>query len=230
MGVSRRVLGLVALASVPAIAACQLVLGLDEYTNGSNDGGGLESGAPDGGDGGIDAEALPDVFSKPVTWAHWRMPNPPGLPDDSGSTYNGATFVQLGAFTPDGGDASYSVFTDRLVAEPDAGTGLQWFFPPELNAAEKDESLAEAACAVRGGRLPTRIELVTLLDFTRAGERRMPGLENGAVGKRRYWTSSPVRPFEGSVRFWIVSFSPGESRPVAASDDQDTYIACVRGP
>ena len=228
MGVSRRLVALVALASVPAMAACQLVLGLDEYTKGTDAGGVLEAGSPDGGEGGIDAEALPDVFSKPVTWAHWRMPNPPGLGGDSGSIYNGSTFVQLGTFAPDGGDASYSVYTDRLLAEPDAGTGLQWFFPPELTAPST-EGVAEAACAQRGARLPTRIELVTLLDFSTPSERRMPGLLTNAVGKKRYWTSSPVRPFEGSVRFWTVSFNANDNKPVAPSDDQEpTFTACVR--
>lgn len=227
MGASRRILALLALASVPAMAACQLVLGLNDYTEGPADsGGGLESGAPDASDGGFDSGALPDVFSSDVAWARWRMPNP-SIPTDSGANYNSSTFTQIGVYTPDGSTASYPVFTDHLLADPEAGTSLQWIFPQDLSAMTQEK--ADAECAARGARLPSRIELVTLIDFSRDGGRQMPGLGgDGGLKPQRYWSRSPVRPFDGTLHFWTVSFSDGN--PVAAGNANDDYfVACLRG-
>ena len=210
MAISRRVLVFVAM--VPMIAACQFVLGLNDYKPGDADAGG-------GLDASNDALVLPETFAAKVSWAQWRMPNPVF---DSGvdAKYN---FGTLQSGTVDGG----TVFFDRYLAS-DGGTGLVWFVPKEATAAT--EAAAEAHCGTNG-RLPSRIELVTLLDFTATGPRVMAGGSQPAFGP--YWTSSPDRPYraDSGVLYWTVTFDQNASTPITTFADKDSgaspNVLCV---
>lgn len=214
---------------VPLLAACQFVIGLDGYTKG-------DASVPDGevpkDGGGVDVNELPDVFTKPADWAKWRMPNPTFTPAGSGDAgtdarYNQATVVSLGQFSFDGG--SYTLYTDRYQGE-DAGTGLLWIFEPSPSNVVDDFAAATKYCADRSGRLPTRIELLTLVDFTKTtGTRTMNGVPPDAIGANRYWTASLVRPYsaEAGIQYWAVSFDGTTNTMVTVASKLDRVV-CVR--
>lgn len=231
MAASKRAFVALALALiVPAVTACQLVLGLDDYTT--------DGGAVNPGDAGLesdtsatDANVVPEVFAQQVDWAAWRMPNP-AFDSGTDAQYNfGKVALAFTEISEAGSDATLGVYTDTYLGE-DAGTGIYWIFTPALSGTTTVIA-AETLCAARGGRLPSRIELVTLLDFTSLTERRMPGT-SAFLSSARYWTSSPVRPYasDAGVRYWTVSFDPSNSTPVAPYQDGTNTAAevvCVKG-
>jgi hypothetical protein len=137
----------------------------------------------------------------PTTWAEWPMPNP----------------VDAGAPNP----AAYDSATPGVVV--DTVTGLMWqaavdpgtYDSPSAKAFCKGLSLAGHA----DWRLPARVELVSLLDFTRHD----PAIDANAfpdTPSNGFWTTSPVA---GAVDVaWYVDFRDGSTyndftyRPYAA--------------
>jgi len=211
MAASRRLL--VGLAAVlPLAAACQLVLGLDRYekVDGGQDAGPDELLTSEAG--GQDVTA-PDVFSAPIQWAATRMPNPRFNVGASDANFN-----FLDAY----------VVLDGAVSDPI----FNRIWSPGASAAGTFEA-ATAYCeaqtiAGKKGRLPTRIELVSLLDFTTsAGPSALPGVFDGGQIPRM-WTSSPVRPYNGnSVQYWVVDF---DGKQVVPSEFGKKYAAlCTQG-
>jgi len=166
---------------------------------------GAGGGRQDGGAAGV-SEPAP-VFNP---WANWRMPNPAstGLPNPS----------------------SYDTSTPRIVR--DNVTGLIW----QLDVSKTAYAWADAKAycqslelaGFRDWRLPSRIELVSLIDYTIAApgpvidKTAFPGAPSDT-----FWTASP-EPGYGGSRAWYVQFSNG----FAFTDSSTvTYSArCVRGP
>lgn len=226
MAVSKRLV-LAALVLVPAAAACQLVLGLDEY---SADGGvaGIDAAVDADGSDGSDGSVLPDVFAQKAEWAKWHMPNPsftPQKPADAGpsdANYNFATFGSIGSTSNDSG--TYGVYSFNI--DVDAGR-IGWMLDPPITTTASTFAEASALCAARGGRLPTRIELVTLVDFARQGsDHFVLGGPDGGLLPQRYWSSSLVRPYnpDNGVRYWGVSFGGNDLVTEAAQGDR---VVCV---
>lgn len=196
----RRLLAAVAGASVASLVlACNGLLGLSDYTRGDCSGGACE----DAGD--FDVVDAPDSEppsptvdasgTKAVRWAQFVMPNyaQDGGPDVNVPTYDPAI----------GGGLVDSV--SKLV----------WLEPmPDSASGPRSWAEAQQLCAglSRGDvawRLPSRIELVTLLDLDPSKGKKIDAVFRTAQGIQ-YWTASEVRPDVGGVRkHWTVDFSSG---------------------
>ena len=115
--------------------------------DGSDGGGSGGSSAGASGSGGT----APDPNCGTNAWACWRMPNPvgSGLPNEASYTDNGDGTVR------------------------DNVTGLAWQRRAPTGTFTWDQALAYCSGLTLGGyddwRVPTRIELTSIVDFTRSG-------------------------------------------------------------
>lgn len=124
-------------------------------------------------------------------WAGWRMPNPPstGLPNPANYTV----------------DSLNDVVTDHV-------TGLMWQRTMSANLTTWESAKASCESLVLGTytdwRAPTRIELISLVDFTRT----KPAIDPNAFPNTPvavFWTSSRVA--DDSEGAWIVNFDDGST-------------------
>jgi len=76
-------------------------------------------------------------------------------------------------------------------------------------------------------RLPTRIELMTLVDYSRPGPAIDPTAFPNTPNDRVYWISSILAGVFGSPHAYYISFSFGYSVPFEKTDPN--RIRCVRG-
>jgi hypothetical protein len=138
-----------------------------------------------------------------TTWALWPMPTPasiPGLPHP----------------------AKYDIATAGIVT--DKVTGLIWQRAVEATTYALSDAKTYCANLALAGfsdwRLPTRIELVSLVDFTTAG----PTIDRVAFPNTpsdSFWTSS----HRGSAA-WFVGFK--QANVDAIGTTEDFYVRCVR--
>jgi hypothetical protein len=156
----------------------------------------------------LDEVVPPEPASPHQTWAHWPMPNPDAaIAPDSSTLLPNQMAYDAGA---DG-----SVF--------DTVTGLTWAVGSQMAS---DYVGAYGYCQNIGMRLPTRIELVSLIDFTKT-----PAIDNSTFPGTQpspYWTSSVVWADGGpdaAVQYWSVSFNDGTVAPLT----QAMYVRCVVG-
>ncbi|HXI58807.1 MAG TPA: DUF1566 domain-containing protein, partial [Polyangia bacterium] len=159
---------------------------------------GAETAAVDGGAPGDDAGAC--VMKEPPSrWATWPMP------------VVGMTDYDVG--TP-------GVVVDRV-------THLTWERDVAADSFTWAEAGARCACLDLAGhddwRLPTRIELVSLIDVTR----QSPAIDRTAfpdTPSEWFWTSSPAA--DDPVSAWYVAFFDGDTHHM----DQATayHVRCVR--
>jgi hypothetical protein len=158
----------------------------------------------------LDELAVPEAASPHQRWAHWPMPNPDAsiAPDSS---------------TPLPHTMTYEAGTGGTVV--DAVTWLIWQRPASSQAVP-DYTSAWTACQSVGMRLPTRIELVSLIDFTRS-----PTIDVGTFPDTQpapYWTSSAVWADGGpgaAAEYWKVDFGSG----IVAPSSLTSYVRCVAG-
>jgi hypothetical protein len=189
--------------AMPLVVACNDLIGLSDYKRGECSGGGLcsDAGWGDSGphvDGSIDAgrdvQSVDASGTKPVRWAQFVMPNyaQDGGPGDNVPTYN----------PTDGG----------LV---DSVTSLVWREPIAQNEkGPKSYEEAQKICAgvTTGGRwrLPSRIELVTLLHLEPTTKPKKIDDAFSSTEPTSYWTTSEVRPdVQGVRKHWTVDFANG---------------------
>jgi len=186
---------------------CQQILGLDDF---KKQDASCEGAACDDG-GGIDVVVvydvatvdvtLPDVVDKASSWANGPMPASyaevdAGVPDSS-----------LANFIPVDGGMDAAVFFDNV------GKKLYWSL---ATGTASDPQGAASYCAALGAgwRVPTRIELVTLLDSTTSSAPYASPVFQGKVGSQMFWTASYVRPVESTgLKYWFVNFSSGDVVP-----------------
>jgi hypothetical protein len=201
-------------ALLPLAVACNSVIGLSDFTKGEcagarcGDGGELPDQVVDGG-ADVRLDALPDVKgADPVSWAKWPMPN-----------YDGGAITLPNPLV-------YSILDANRVE--DTVTGLVW--RRSVLAADATQAEASAACAALDRatgpwRLPKRIELVTLLDFSRTSILIDPALTG--VKNVRVWTSSESRPIKVAPgAYWTVSFETGSVDVLSA--ELVAKVLCVR--
>jgi hypothetical protein len=193
-----------------ALVACEQILGLDKYAE-------VDASPCDACDAGMDvipdappADVLqvPDGATEASSWARWRMPN------SAAEVLDGASEASLANATPFDGGIKDDV------------TGLFWY-TATLTFTAASVDLAAAFCAQQPQgpwRLPTRIELASLLDTTRPGAPFVTPAFANDVMSTRYWTSSYARPL-GSGLFWIVDFTTGDVQALAPGVGS---VLCVR--
>jgi hypothetical protein len=210
-------------ACIVGVSACNAIVGLNAFhqvpcdecgdggdaTTGAGstpETGAPEAGPPDGArdaavdatesDGGTDASedagsgfrASEAGSSVDLRWPRWRMPNGGG---------------------PDAGLPNAATYT--LISKTDGGvldaiTGLAW---GNLTTGVYSLTQAKQACSAPW-RLPTRIELVSILDTSNPADSGV--LVNAAFAQMppaRVWTSS-VTP---GGAWWTVDFSGGTVAP-----------------
>jgi hypothetical protein len=216
-----------------SFAGCNAILGIDEpiesaqgsTTTGGATGGNVTgtgtggnttgtgpstgSGGTSPGTGGGSNGAAPDGGGRTVefAWAEWPMPNPgtSGLP-----------YPQAYDFT-----ATVGVVADKV-------TNLKW--QQAIDGAAFGWADAQALCsgltlAGGGWRLPTRIELLSIVDFTNPNPlidlRAFPG-----TPQARFWTSSPVADEPSNA--WAVDFAFGNGLVYSAPTTAAYRVRCVR--
>jgi hypothetical protein len=231
-------------AAVFGLAACDVLLGLGNYRDGDDAAtdAPAEAQVEAGMDGAVDApvDAHPDAHAGTDAdadadaavgeneagidgptllqrWAQWPMPNPD-------ASIGGDSSVLLpNPMSYDAGDEGGLVVVDGggLVVL-DEVTGLAW----ERDGSTNLMSYKDAAtrCARIQMRLPTRIELVSLIDFTQtptiAGA-MFPGTQSNV-----YWTSSTY-PVEAGAQPWYVNFADGTVNHYPVQTN--CYVRCVSG-
>jgi hypothetical protein len=144
----------------------------------------------------------------PSTWAGWVMPNP----------------ASSGLSNP----ASYTVNAAKTQVTDDV-TGLIWQRNVDPGSFTWDDAKQYCACltvdGVAGWRLPSRIELASIADWTKAS----PAIDSVAfpdTPSESFWASSPLTGDPGLS--YIVDFASGHT---SYSDMGYTYRArCVRSP
>jgi hypothetical protein len=165
-----------------------------------------EAAAPDTGPPDVVEHDAPATVKR--RWAQWRMPNFPidgdaGLPNP----------------------ASYQLFADASVVH-DNVTQMRWERDPVAVPKTYDEAVLYCKGLTLENKtweVPTRIELVSLLDPT-----SNPSIDQGAFPNEQgaeYWTSSPVaRAIEPQQ--WTVNFATGTVQGAKASTTK--RVRCVQ--
>jgi hypothetical protein len=189
----------------------------------SGEAGDGESGSPPEG-GGDDSSLPPEATAPPPLvrrWARWAMPNP-----------DAAIFPGADVMLPN--PMEYDANTEAGTPVYDVKTGLTWEQGQGAPATSFLEATSHCLSLAGGWRVPTRIELVSLIDFT-----RVPLIDPGAfVGPDgappggTYWSSSVVPADSGSDAAghrWVVLFDNGQvlldnEKGVVAS-----WVRCVQG-
>jgi hypothetical protein len=177
--------------------------------SGATGGRGTGSGGTSSGTGGGSNGAAPDGGGRTVefAWAEWPMPNP----GTSGLPYPQAydTTTTMG------------VVVDKV-------TSLKW--QQAIDGGAFSWAEAQAFCAgltLAGGawRLPTRIELLSIVDFTSPNPlidlRAFPG-----TPQARFWTSSPVADEPSNA--WAIDFAFGNGLAYSAPASASNRVRCVR--
>lgn len=228
----RAVLWLV--AATPLLAACNAILGISDFEKAECPGGGAclddggtssssSSGGFDAGDAQTDGPiTIVDARgADPVSWAQNPMPNYPTGAADSGPNVNLESLTV--AKDSDGK-------TDIVV---DAIAKLTWRKVPESERNDVTWDVAKTTCPA-GYRLPTRIELVTLLNLD---PKKTPVRAADSLGLQatKYWTTSLERTNnkEGNLlitsKHWVVSFAAGSDAPVARIEESlKASVICVK--
>jgi hypothetical protein len=173
------------------------------------DGGSFEAGPIE-----ASLEAAPDVADAPPpcgdsgagsTWAAWLVPDPT---------------VASGPSAPSYDTSVADVVLDRI-------TGLMWQRAVGPDGYAWADAQAYCACLATGGhgdwRLPTRIELLSIVDFTK-GDPAIDGDAFPSTPSDYFWTSSPVAGTADTA--WYLYFFDGNTHSMGKDA---TYRArCVR--
>jgi hypothetical protein len=192
--------------AVLGLFACSNIIGLDDYEKVVCTGLVCDGGTDARRD--VQTEDAPSTLdasgTSPVQWPRFKIPN---YPQDGGPTENRASY------SGDAGSIQDNV--SKLVWREPVETGLYTF----------EEARAKCASITAGGRwrLPSRIELVTLLDL-----RRTPAIDPmfASTESIPYWTSSEVRPYTERRR-WIVSFT-SVAGPDTRNENEKAGVRCIK--
>ncbi len=203
-----------------ALGACVQIVGMDDPvlvdhldepsgTAGASTSGGASSSSSSSSSGSDTSSSSGSSSSSSsggsLAWADWPMPNPPSMALPNPASYNvGST---------------QGVVTDQV-------TNLMWM--RTLDAVMLRWTEAQAYCdgLVLDGysdwRLPTRIELVSLVDFTKTN----PAIDTAAFPNTPaavFWTNSMKM---SSKTTWVVDFTDGSTSSVDAGTAH--RVRCVR--
>jgi len=200
---------------MPLVLACNAIIGISDYKRGECNGGGIcgDGGEPfDGSAADARTDGGPEVKAdasgtQPVSWAAWPMPN-----------YDAGTPIDNAPMAYD--EVANQGWMDRI-------TKLVWRHPMPQGSENVTYARALEICA-SPWRLPSRIELVTLLDLSQPGAKIDPVFKTPEPGTPQgaHWTFSEVRPFGGDAgrAHWVVDFAEGG----LAKRDETGGLAAVR--
>jgi hypothetical protein len=195
----------VALGFWIAIAGCRGVLGIKDLPEGEGDAGGdatANDSADESPDPGVDGSVPVDP-----AWATWRMPLDL-IPND------------------------YRAYDPRGSILEDTVTRLLW--QRAIPAENKSLSWGDAdkACknleldGRKGWRLATRIELMSIMDFTRPIDGHPFAKQFWDPEAACFWTASPNAD---GVSHWLVHWERGQVGQ-STKDSQECAAQCVIGP
>jgi hypothetical protein len=195
-------------ALLPAAVGCNSILGINQHA--LADAGGGSGGGGTGGFGGTHSGGT-GGNGDGGTACGFKIPNPAstGLPNPADYMLNTGT----------------SSITDWV-------TGLEWEGAVEPTTVyNQNQAVAHCASKGNGWRLPSRIELVTLVDYTIAkpGPTINPVFTDAPVTNTpaaKYWTSSHGAS-DTSVG-WAVGFDDASTHQI--SGITACKVRCVRGP
>jgi hypothetical protein len=203
------------LTSCALLGGCEVILGINDPLDREADSG-EESVVSNAGHDGMSTVPLPDGgashdvesgIASPYAWAEWPMPNPPstGLPNPQ--TYDTATAA--------------GVVVDMV-------TGLAWQRSVDETSFVWTDAVSYCdRLSLEGGgwRLPARIELLSIVDFTQNNPLIEP-TAFPATPSEQFWTSSLVAGNPSNA--WSVDFGFGAGltydEPVTGSH----RVRCVR--
>jgi hypothetical protein len=209
------------LLMLPALGltACNAVLGIEEPDEGASSGAAGQSntttsgGSSGSGSGGTMAATIPAndgsaaVDPTAFTWAEWPMPNPASLGLPNAQSYDTTSFA--------------GVVIDSI-------TSLQWQQAVDENSYTfADASTYCAGLTLTGGgwRLPSRIEVLSLVDYTSPN----PYIDTNAfpdTPAEIFWTSSA---FAGDPTFaWHVNFKFGNGFADKSEKTLTHRTRCIR--
>ena len=243
MAPSRVAFALVALLAGCALA-CDALLGLGGYkevdpvdsgedvapeVGGDATDAGMDSSttldASDAGDALEDSDgdaATVPPFDGPIDgppltllWAQWPMPNP-----------DAATAPTIDGSPPLPNPMNYDAGADASTAL-DFVTGLTWT-RQTFQASTFDEAVADCVAQGTGWHVPTRIQLVSLIDFTQAlGNPTIDPVTFPSTPASPFWSSSQVPVDAATPLYWVVDFSTG----IVWQTTDASYVRCVKeGP
>lgn len=232
----RLLLGASAALAFASVAACQQLLGLDVLKNcdetpcidagAANDAttdGQVDTGAdvvaPDAGDATL--PPFPDG-STGSDWITFRMPWIDGgnLNGDAGLTFENR-------FNP--AEQQRFTFSDGGKVAQDLVSLRGWLVASGSFTTSSFESAA-GFCTDKGARLPTRIELMSVLDPTEPLDGGMIRRELSAARHFTnpvFWSATATRN-DGGFTFWIVDFGRGKSFRAAAIGGAEYGVLCVQ--
>lgn len=191
--------------------ACEQQKPRADSDGGAGDGGSSEDASERGDgsgkgtdEGGAEAGAACGARTSTIAWAMWKMPNPPmdDLP-------NPASYTDLG-------DGTVRDNVTCLVWQRDIPEGTYTW-------AEANDYCASLPLAGGGWSLPSRIELVSLVDFSKASPE--PAIDTSAFPDtlaEAFWSSSTVIDSESG---WYVNFYTGATS--AELPNLDIRVRCV---
>jgi len=211
--------------------ACQLVVGLDRFDKCID-----TVNCP--GDASADADAMtvadtgpadtgpvivPSEASLANRWAHWRMPNP----RDAETDVNVANYL-VGPWALEAGVEGGLPMADAGTIEvvQDTLTQKVWAkgYWLGMTYAEANARCAELAAATgEPFRLPTRIELVSILDYK--GDPAIDPLFE-LKDKTTFWTQSVALGETSGV--WVVNFAANGNADIESNLTNHAAVRCVR--
>jgi hypothetical protein len=207
----RRLVPLLA-ALLPIAGGCNSLLGIDHHQraplegsdSGTDGGSGYSSDGeptPDSGcgvDGAV--SGLEDVNVVPGSTCGFTMPNP-----------------------ADAGLPNPATYTPQADGIRDNRTGLVWGAVNQFSQRKQMEAVGDCKQMGAGWRLPTRLELVSLVDFTKPGPTINAIFANTPSDK--FWTSSHFLCDPSSA--YDVGFDIGNTHP---TNTQEMHLfRCVKG-
>lgn len=190
---------------------CNAVLGIDQPSSAPEETTSepvFEGGSRDPGDGTLDGGTAETPPPSAYARAAWPMPTAPAtsLPNTQ----------------------AYEVSVEGVVT--DLVTQLEWQQSVDDIPRTWDEANRYcAALTLAGGgfRLPARIELISLLDLTRAGVSIDPTFFPEAPGDR-FWSASPVAGVREEA--WLIDFHFSTRAALHAHTAEAHRVRCVASP